>query len=84
MAPNTAAIVAHLIPRYMDPRVVQIVNGGIPETTALLQERFGLHDINYSFNHVFYTGNGTVGKIVYKAAAANLSPVVLELGGKSV
>jgi acyl-CoA reductase-like NAD-dependent aldehyde dehydrogenase len=75
MTPATAALMAELIPKYMDPRVVRVVNGGIPETTALLSE---------AWDHVFYTGNGTVGKIVYKAAAANLFPVVLELGGKSV
>ncbi|MBX4175139.1 aldehyde dehydrogenase family protein [Streptomyces geysiriensis] len=45
-----------------------------PETTALLAERF---------DHIFYTGNGTVGRIVMRAAAEHLTPVTLELGGKS-
>lgn len=50
-----------------------MVNGGIPETQALLAERFDM---------IFYTGNSMVGKIVYEAAAKHLTPVVLELGGK--
>ncbi|KAL5007815.1 hypothetical protein ScPMuIL_016621 [Solemya velum] len=57
-----------------DSECVKIVNGGVPETTELLKERF---------DHIFYTGNGTVGKIVMQAAAKYLTPVVLELGGKS-
>ncbi len=52
---------------------IAVVNGGIPETTALLKERF---------DFIFYTGNSTVGKIVMEAAAKNLTPVTLELGGK--
>jgi aldehyde dehydrogenase (NAD+) len=74
VAPATAAMVADLLPRYLDERAVQVVTGGIPETTALLDQRF---------DHVFYTGNGTVGKIVMRAAAEHLTPVTLELGGKS-
>jgi aldehyde dehydrogenase (NAD+) len=50
------------------------VEGGIPETTALLEQRF---------DHIFYTGNGTVGRVVLRAAAEHLTPVTLELGGKS-
>lgn len=75
MTPAVAKLAAELIPKYMDPRVVRVVNGGIPETTALLSE---------CWDHIFYTGNGAVGRIVYKAAAEHLTPVVLELGGKSV
>ena len=52
---------------------VAVVNGGIPETTALLKERF---------DYIFYTGNSMVGKIVMEAASKNLTPVTLELGGK--
>lgn len=47
MAPATASIVTALMPKYMDSRVVQVVNGGIPETTHLLAQRF---------DHIFYTG----------------------------
>ena len=50
-----------------------MVNGGIPETTALLKEQW---------DYIFYTGNSMVGKIVMKAAAEYLTPVTLELGGK--
>ena len=50
------------------------VASGVPETTALLDE---------PWDHVFYTGNGTVGRVVMKAAAEHLTPVTLELGGKS-
>jgi aldehyde dehydrogenase (NAD+) len=74
VAPATAAFVAEHIPAYLDPSVVSVVTGGVPETTALLAERF---------DHIFYTGNGTVGRIVMAAAAKHLTPVTLELGGKS-
>ncbi|HEY4334174.1 MAG TPA: aldehyde dehydrogenase family protein [Ilumatobacteraceae bacterium] len=74
VAPATAAAMAEMIPRYLDTRVVRVVTGGVDETTALLAERF---------DHIFYTGNGTVGRIVMTAAAKNLTPVTLELGGKS-
>ncbi|MFC8098365.1 aldehyde dehydrogenase family protein [Streptomyces sp. NPDC057363] len=74
LAPATSAAVARLLPQYLDTEAVAVVEGGIPETTALLAERF---------DHVFYTGNGTVGRIVMRAAAEHLTPVTLELGGKS-
>ncbi|MFE1027952.1 aldehyde dehydrogenase family protein [Streptomyces sp. NPDC058818] len=74
LAPATSAVLARLLPRYLDTEAVAVVEGGIPETTALLAERF---------DHVFYTGNGTVGRIVMRAAAEHLTPVTLELGGKS-
>ncbi|WP_330302321.1 MULTISPECIES: aldehyde dehydrogenase family protein [unclassified Streptomyces] len=74
LAPATSAVVARLLPRYLDADAVAVVEGGIPETTALLAERF---------DHIFYTGNGTVGRIVMRAAAEHLTPVALELGGKS-
>lgn len=53
---------------------VGVVNGGVPETTRVLQHRF---------DHIFYTGNSSVGRVVMKAAAEFLTPVTLELGGKS-
>ncbi|MFD6431160.1 aldehyde dehydrogenase family protein [Streptomyces venezuelae] len=74
LAPATSELMARLVPRYLDPEAVAVVEGGIPETTALLAERF---------DHIFYTGNGTVGRIVMRAAAEHLTPVTLELGGKS-
>ena len=74
VAPATSAAMAELIPQYLDERVVTVVTGGVDETTELLAERF---------DHIFYTGNGTVGRIVMAAAAKHLTPVTLELGGKS-
>ncbi|MGW2744039.1 aldehyde dehydrogenase family protein [Streptomyces sp. NPDC001450] len=74
LAPATSAALAELIPAHLDTDAVALVEGGIPETTALLAERF---------DHIFYTGNGTVGRIVMRAAAEHLTPVTLELGGKS-
>jgi aldehyde dehydrogenase (NAD+) len=74
LAPATSAALARLIPAYLDQDAVAVVEGAVPETTALLDQRF---------DHIFYTGNGTVGRIVMAAAARNLTPVALELGGKS-
>ncbi|MFF2139470.1 aldehyde dehydrogenase family protein [Streptomyces sp. NPDC058193] len=74
LAPATSGALARLLPAYLDGDTVTVVEGGIPETTALLAERF---------DHIFYTGNGTVGRIVMTAAARHLTPVTLELGGKS-
>lgn len=74
LAPATSAALAGLIPAYLDRDAVAVVEGGVPETTALLAERF---------DHIFYTGNSTVGRIVMRAAAEHLTPVTLELGGKS-
>jgi aldehyde dehydrogenase (NAD+) len=71
---HTSALLARLVPRYLDPDCVTLVEGGVPETTALLEQRW---------DHVFYTGNGTVGRVVMEAAARHLTPVTLELGGKS-
>ncbi|ESN98475.1 hypothetical protein HELRODRAFT_185832 [Helobdella robusta] len=59
---------------YLDPECIKIITGGVPETTSLLTNRF---------DHIFYTGSTAVGKIIYKAAAEHLTPVTLELGGKS-
>ncbi|MFJ7276919.1 aldehyde dehydrogenase family protein [Kitasatospora sp. NPDC098663] len=74
LAPATSAALARLLPRYLDPAAVAVVEGAVPETTALLEQRF---------DHIFYTGNGAVGRIVMAAAARHLTPVTLELGGKS-
>ena len=73
-APATSAMIAELVPRYLDGRVVQVVEGGVEQTTAVLAERF---------DHILYTGGGAVAHIVMRAAAEHLTPVTLELGGKS-
>jgi aldehyde dehydrogenase (NAD+) len=74
LAPATARLLAERLPGYLDPACVRVVEGEVAETTALLAERF---------DHIFYTGNGAVGRIVLEAAAKHLTPVTLELGGKS-
>jgi aldehyde dehydrogenase (NAD+) len=70
----TSATIARLARRHLDGRAVVIEEGGADETQALLAERF---------DTVFYTGNGKVGRVVMEAAAKHLTPVTLELGGKS-
>uniref|UniRef100_A0A3B4VK86 Aldehyde dehydrogenase 3 family, member A1 n=1 Tax=Seriola dumerili TaxID=41447 RepID=A0A3B4VK86_SERDU len=63
-----------LLPRYLDKDLYPVVTGGASETQELLRQRF---------DHVFYTGSSSVGKLVMEAAARHLTPVTLELGGKS-
>lgn len=74
LAPAVSAVIAELIPKYLDNNAFAVVEGAIPETTALLE---------LPFDHIMYTGNGAVGRIVMAAAAKHLTPVTLELGGKS-
>jgi aldehyde dehydrogenase (NAD+) len=74
LAPVTSSFLAATLPRYLDPECVQVVEGGPSESTALLAERWDC---------IFYTGNPSVGRIVMEAAAKHLTPVTLELGGKS-
>lgn len=57
----------------LDTRRIVFVNGGVKETTELLRQKW---------DYIFYTGNGTVGKVILDAAAKTLTPVTLELGGK--
>jgi aldehyde dehydrogenase (NAD+) len=71
---STSAAMAKLINENFDLKYVVVVEGGIAETTELL---------NQKFDKIFFTGSTSVGKIVYQAAAKNLTPVTLELGGKS-
>lgn len=71
---NTSAFMAKLINNNFDPGFLYVAEGGIPETTELL---------NLKWDKIFFTGSVPVGKIVYAAAAKNLTPVTLELGGKS-
>jgi aldehyde dehydrogenase (NAD+) len=71
---NSAALIAKLYPQYLDPDAVAVVQGGPEETQALLRRKF---------DHIIYTGGGAVARIVMKAAAEHLTPVTLELGGKS-
>lgn len=70
---HTSALLARWLTDFA-PGAVAVVEGGVPETTALLEQRF---------DHVFFTGSTQVGKVVMQAAAKHLTPVTLELGGKS-
>ncbi|XP_066256738.1 aldehyde dehydrogenase, dimeric NADP-preferring-like [Euwallacea similis] len=69
-----AKLMAEVIPQYLDPDCYKVFTGNIPETTELLKERF---------DHIFFTGNSAVGKVIHAAATKHLTPVTLELGGKS-
>ncbi|KAF2436310.1 aldehyde dehydrogenase [Tothia fuscella] len=74
LAPHTAAKLTELLPKYVDPECFQFVNGDKDQVTELLKHPYG---------HIIYTGNGQIGSIVMAAAAKHLTPVTLELGGKS-
>ena len=71
---HTSAALAKMIGENFDPSFFAVVQGGVEETTGLLQLKF---------DKIFFTGSVPVGRIVYQAAAKNLIPVTLELGGKS-
>lgn len=74
LAANTSRVIKEMIAAVLPPDVVAVVEGGVGPTTELLGQRF---------DHIFFTGSGRVGQIVYQAAARHLTPVTLELGGKS-
>ncbi|MBS1742613.1 MAG: aldehyde dehydrogenase [Bacteroidetes bacterium] len=75
-APATAAIMKKIIEQIFEPQYVLFVEGdGASVIPAMMN--------NFVFDHVFYTGSTAVGKLLYQAAAHNLVPVTLELGGKS-
>ncbi|ONK77448.1 uncharacterized protein A4U43_C02F6630 [Asparagus officinalis] len=74
ISPATSSLLARLLPQYTDNLCVKVVEGAVTETTALLEQKW---------DKIFYTGNGRVGRLVMAAAAKHLTPVVLELGGKS-
>ncbi len=73
-SPATSAAVKRLIESVFEPEYVAVVEGGRAENTALLDGEF---------DFIFFTGSPTVGKLVYEKAAAHMTPVALELGGKS-
>jgi aldehyde dehydrogenase (NAD+) len=74
LAVACAAAAARLVPRSFDPRAVAVVEGAVPETTALLEQKWDL---------IFFTGSPAIGAVIHQAAARNLTPCVLELGGKN-
>lgn len=73
-APATAAVLERIIGNYLDPSCYACVQGAIPETTALLDQKW---------DKIFYTGGAAVGKIIAKKAAETLTPLTLELGGRN-
>jgi aldehyde dehydrogenase (NAD+) len=74
LAPATSALLAELIPSYLDEQAVAVAEGGPEVAERLLQQQW---------DHIFFTGGGRVGRLVMSAAARNLTPVTLELGGKN-
>lgn len=74
LAPATSAAIAQLIPEYLDSDCIRVVEGGVETSTRLLE---------LNWDHIVFTGRETAAKVVMTAAAKNLTPVTLELGGKS-
>ncbi|WP_109529368.1 MULTISPECIES: aldehyde dehydrogenase family protein [Nocardia] len=73
-APTVSALLAELIPNYLDPQAFAVVQGAAEQTQQLL---------GHGLDHVFFTGGAQIGKAVMAGAAEHLTPVTLELGGKS-
>ncbi|GAB4203757.1 MAG: aldehyde dehydrogenase [Coleofasciculaceae cyanobacterium] len=74
IAANTSSVITDIIQKTFDPAYIAVVEGGVETSQALLEEKF---------DHIFFTGGTAIGKIVMQAAAKHLTPVTLELGGKS-
>jgi len=74
LAPATSAVLARLLPKYLDPEAIQVVEGDGATTQTLLAQ---------GFDHALFTGGTEVGRKIMAGAAPTLTPVTLELGGKS-
>jgi aldehyde dehydrogenase (NAD+) len=74
LAPHSSRVIANLIRDTFDPAYITVVEGGVEVSQALLEE---------PLDHIFFTGGTAIGKLVMAAAAQHLTPVTLELGGKS-
>ncbi|KAI0779139.1 aldehyde dehydrogenase [Irpex lacteus] len=74
LCPTVCELYAELVPKYLDPETVRVVNGDVPVVSKLLE---------FPWDHIVYVGSGRVAKIVAAAAAKHLTPVTTELGGKS-
>jgi aldehyde dehydrogenase (NAD+) len=74
LTPNTSSIVAKIVSTVFEKSQVEVIEGGIDTASELLAKRW---------DYIFFTGSVAVGKVVAKAAAIHLTPVTLELGGKS-
>lgn len=73
-APATAALLARLLPEYLDPEAVRVIEGDAKTAEALVTQ---------PFDHILFTGSTAVGRKVMQAAGRTLTPVTLGLGGKS-
>ena len=73
-SPNTSEVIRQILTKCFEPQYVSVVTGGRAENTCLLHEHF---------DYIFFTGSQSVGKEVMRSAADHLTPVTLELGGKS-
>ncbi|WHY73058.1 aldehyde dehydrogenase [Fictibacillus enclensis] len=74
LTPNVSALLSTLLQELYPPSYVAVIGGGVQTSQALLEERF---------DYIFFTGSAAVGKVVMEAASRHLTPVTLELGGKS-
>ncbi|XP_055537748.1 aldehyde dehydrogenase, dimeric NADP-preferring-like isoform X1 [Wyeomyia smithii] len=74
VSPACSKFIANTVPKYLDQDCYRVVEGGVKETTELLQQKF---------DYIFFTGANRIGKIIHKACSENLTPCTLELGGKS-
>lgn len=74
IAPNTSKVLTKIIEATFEPEYIAVFEGGVETSQQLLAEKF---------DHIFFTGGTKVGKIIMEAAAKHLTPVTLELGGKS-
>ncbi len=93
ISPATSALLADLFPKYLNQSAYRVINGGVPEVTYLLKLKWDHSAYDrviplcssspVHLSSVTYTGNAVVARIIAKAAAEHLTPVTLELGGKS-
>ena len=74
LTPNVSRLIKEIISESFAPEIALVVEGGVETSQKLLE---------LEFDHIFFTGSTNVGKLVMQAAAKNLTPVTLELGGKS-
>ena len=74
LTPTCSALMASLVAKYLDSAAYRVVLGAVQETEALLAHRWA---------HIFFTGSTRVGRIIAAKAGEHLTPVTLELGGKS-
>ena len=74
IAPHTSKVLAEIIAATFEPQYIAVAEGGVETSQKLLAEKF---------DHIFFTGGTRVGKIIMETAAKQLTPVTLELGGKS-